>query len=172
MKTCDYCQKPATVTFTKVINGESQEVSLCASCCKLHGNLFDFPFIEEEKTSAHLPVASFNLPGLKHLGKEEDKGQCPHCGMGIEWMKKTGKMGCSHCYTRFKTILESSLVSMHHGQEHCGHVPPFFREKKRLLEQQTSLRKAMEKAVKEEDYEKALELRNALKHLGAQVEGL
>ncbi len=40
---CQECkQRPATMHFTKIINGEKTEFHLCEQCAKEHGHMFTF----------------------------------------------------------------------------------------------------------------------------------
>jgi protein arginine kinase activator len=57
---------------------------------------------------------------------------------------------------------------MHAGINHLGKIPSRSVERKTVVESEDALRKALQKAVEEENYEKAAELRDRLKKLQAQ----
>jgi len=59
------------------------------------------------------------------------------------------------------------LDGMHAGINHLGKIPSRSVEKKSVVENEEMLRQALHKAVEEENYEKAAELRDRLKKLQA-----
>jgi len=93
---------------------------------------------------------------------------CESCGTTHQDFKKGGRLGCEACYHVFRPVLEPLLDGMHAGINHLGKVPTRSVGKKKVVENEDALRKALQKAVEEENYEKAAELRDRLKKLQAQ----
>ncbi|MGA1100542.1 MAG: UvrB/UvrC motif-containing protein [Opitutales bacterium] len=93
---------------------------------------------------------------------------CESCGTTHQDFKKGGRLGCEACYHVFRPVLEPLLDGMHAGINHLGKIPSRSVERKTVLESEDALRKALQKAVEEENYEKAAELRDRLKKLQAQ----
>jgi len=93
---------------------------------------------------------------------------CESCGTTHQDFKKGGRLGCEACYHVFRPVLEPLLDGMHAGISHLGKIPSRSVEKKTAVENEDALRKALQKAVEEENYEKAAELRDRLKKLQAQ----
>ena len=90
---------------------------------------------------------------------------CESCGTTHQEFKKGGRLGCEACYHVFRPVLEPLLDGMHAGIKHFGKVPARSVHKKVTLENEESLQKELRKAVEEENYEKAAELRDRLKKL-------
>ena len=75
------------------------------------------------------------------------------------------RLGCGGCYETFGEGLASLLKGMHKGTAHIGKVPTRLL---RTLERETqlkSLQKDLRKAVAEEDYESAAEIRDRIRHM-------
>jgi protein arginine kinase activator len=138
-----------------------QKVNLCKSCAEERGVM--------DPTSFALADLLFGL------GQEEDFPQdgggegpateCPRCGLTTEQLKKSGRVGCSHCYKVFSEGLLSIIKAMHKGVSHEGKAPAHLAERRALGERRRSLREQMESAVREERYEDAAKLRDALAKL-------
>jgi protein arginine kinase activator len=158
---CDVCKKnQASVFFTQVVGGKIQKVNLCEACSKENG--VDDPF-------------GFSLGNkLKGLGAAQDMErsgetqQCPVCGFSQADFKKTGRLGCAACYQTFGEALQSLLKGMHKGTAHVGKVP--FRMQRSLEREQAlkDLHSHLRKAVAEEDYESAAQIRDQIR--GFEVE--
>ena len=65
-------------------------------------------------------------------------------------------------------MLEPLLDGMHAGIKHFGKVPTRSVHKKSTQDNEEILQKELKKAVEEENYEKAAELRDRLKKLRSQ----
>jgi protein arginine kinase activator len=93
---------------------------------------------------------------------------CESCGTTHQEFKKGGRLGCEACYHVFRPVLEPLLDGMHAGIKHLGKVPSRSVKKKSAEENEGILQKELKKAVEEENYEKAAELRDRLKKLQAR----
>ena len=91
--------------------------------------------------------------------------ECPTCGFTQADFKKTGRLGCSTCYTVFAEPLEGMLKQMHKGTQHVGKVPKALRAKLDITKQRDSLAEQLQKAIETENYEEAARLRDQLKEL-------
>jgi protein arginine kinase activator len=117
------------------------------------------------------------LPGLGAAQEIEQASaggeiRCPHCGFTQADFKKAGRLGCSECYKVFAEGLESLLKTMHKGTRHVGKVPQAYRQTQDLQDKLKSLQKKLEKAISNEDFETAANLRDELKALRAQMNEL
>lgn len=89
---------------------------------------------------------------------------CPNCGMTLGRFAKTPLLGCPHDYTEFQAELLPLIEQNHNGQSHhCGKVPTRVGEHDRNEIQRNTLRRELEQAVKNEDYEAAAKLRDQIK---------
>ena len=91
--------------------------------------------------------------------------ECSTCGFTQVDFKKTGRLGCSTCYTVFSEPLEGMLKQMHKGTQHIGKVPKALRAQLDISKQQDQLNEQLQKAIEMENYEEAARLRDHLKEL-------
>ena len=156
---CDVCKKqPATVFLTQIVDGKMQKVNLCEPCSKEKG--------VTDPTGFALADLLLGLGAAQEIEKSGPPGQrCPACSFSQTDFKKTGRLGCSVCYDTFAEGLESLLKAMHKGTAHVGKVPARLL---RTIERETKakeLQNSLDRAVAEEDYESAAQLRDQLREL-------
>ncbi|MEY2599149.1 MAG: hypothetical protein RLZZ244_2891 [Verrucomicrobiota bacterium] len=156
---CDVCKTAkASVFLTQIVEGKMQKVNLCEACSQERG-------VGDPTAFALADL----LQGLGAAQEVERAGgealRCGACGFTQAEFKKTGRLGCSECYSVFSEGLESLLRGMHKGLEHRGKVPE---RQARRLEQERELRGLHEKlreAVGKELYEEAALLRDQIRQL-------
>ena len=93
---------------------------------------------------------------------------CEVCGHSLADFKKTGRLGCSHCYQVFEDQMDPMLRSMHKGIKHTGKTPKNFKD--RAFGTNWPNWKRPRQAVEEERYEDAAVLRDSIKQLTASPE--
>lgn len=160
---CQNCQKrPANVHFTKVTNDSKVELYLCEQCAAEKG---------KAGFGAPMGMGSFfsGLMGLNgvvpYSAGVEKPVVCERCGMSYEEFKKTGKMGCSHCYCVFGEKMNPVLKRLHGSTNHTGRVPSRLSNSVKVSKEIDHLKMLLNKAVQEEAYEKAAELRDRIRSL-------
>ncbi len=83
-------------------------------------------------------------------------------------MAQAGKFGCPECYSSFKEEILPLIKNVQRGEsEHKGKIPSntiTTKEKIGMLTEQ------MDKAAKEEDYERAAQCRDAIRELETKEE--
>jgi protein arginine kinase activator len=164
---CDICKKNvATVHLTQMVEGKTKKVDLCEACSKEKG--------VDDPTGFSLADLLLGLGAAQEIEQAGAGGEikCPHCGFTQADFKKAGRLGCSECYKVFAEGLESLLKTMHKGTRHVGKVPQVFRQSQDLQDKLKSLQKKLEKAIANEDFETAANLRDELKALRAQMNEL
>lgn len=152
---CEHCHKnEAVVHLTQVINDSVKKIHLCEECAAKTG------------VDVHGPVALADL--LLGLSKGGEDTACPKCHMRRSDFKKTGRLGCAECYETFKEELLPLLKSMHRGTHHVGKTPKGVA----LIgsDDLTELEKQLQKAVAEEKYELAAQLRDRIRECRARQE--
>jgi protein arginine kinase activator len=154
---CHHCDNQATVHLTQIINGQMHKMDLCESCAQEKG----------VTNPDNLSIGSL-LDDQPKFDSSTASLTCESCGTTHQDFKKGGRLGCEACYHVFRPVLEPLLDGMHAGINHLGKVPTRSVGKKKVVENEDALRKALQKAVEEENYEKAAELRDRLKKLQAQ----
>jgi protein arginine kinase activator len=130
-----------------------QRVDLCEECAKQKG--------------VNDP-AGFSLADLLlGLGASQEIEQAAG-GTELKCLK-SGRLGCADCYTTFAEGLASLLKSMHKGTKHLGKVPQALQQSRDQSEKLKGLRKKLDKAVAEEDFEQAARLRDEIKQASGKA---
>ncbi|MBE2205028.1 MAG: UvrB/UvrC motif-containing protein [Chthoniobacterales bacterium] len=159
---CDVCQsKEATVFLTQIVEGKMQKVNLCESCSKEKG--------VNDPTGFALADLLMGLGAAQEIDKNPGSKKCPVCGFTHADFKKTGRLGCSTCYKVFAEGLSGMLKNMHKGTSHTGKSPKKFHEIREHAERMKSLQDRLNKAVAEEEYEQAAELRDQIRRIEAGI---
>ncbi len=170
------CQKcnhnNATVHFEQNINGKITELDLCEDCAKemnIGFNMDIFPdpvslisnFWGESDSLFHAPHSSIG----EHL--------CPTCHSGLSSLIGSSFLGCTDCYDEFDSFVENNLRKYQRGIRHIGKRPGSLgntaskpENRQTPVSEADKLRAELKKAVEEENYEKAAELRDKIKELG------
>ena len=159
---CDVCKsKEATVFLTQIVEGKMQKVNLCEGCSKEKG--------VNDPTGFALADLLLGLGAAQEIEKNPAGIRCPVCGFSQADFKKTGRLGCSACYDSFAEGLSGMLKNMHRGSIHTGKVPAKLAVARRIAQEMTGLQSALEKAVKEEQFEEAATLRDKIRNLEAET---
>lgn len=160
--TCDVCKtNEATVFLTQIVDGKMQKVNLCDSCSKAKG--------VDDPTGFALADLLLGLGAAQEIEKGSGSEKCPVCGFSQADFKKTGRLGCAHCYDTFGDGLSSLLKAMHKGTSHVGKLPARLAAVMQLDAQMKSLQRELERAVAEENYESAAELRDKIKNIESEM---
>lgn len=138
-----------------------QKVNLCDACSKEKG--------VQDPTGFALADLLLGIGAAEEIEKGAPTQKCPVCGYTQADFKKTGRLGCSTCYTTFAEGLNTLLKAMHKGTEHVGKLPQRAHRTMELNDRMRTLTESLEKAVAEENYETAASLRDQIKHLENQL---
>lgn len=164
---CHYCDNPATVHLTDIINKKKREVHLCEACARKHH------LIPEPQQDLNIPALLQFLLGQagKALkgGADPNNLTCPHCGIKYAQFRAHGRLGCPEDYEVFRAALEPLLERVHRKTRHAGKVPGRLRAARREAELR-ELRDRLHEAVREERYEDAARLRDRIRALGSADE--
>jgi protein arginine kinase activator len=162
---CQNCGKNDAVTHIKqIINGEMDEVHLCRDCARHLGyddifSGFDFDF------GGFFGSLLGDMISPRLIGETE---RCEKCGCSFNDILRSGKAGCSECYTKFYDKLIPSIKRIHGQASHTGKVGSgaVRREKTESAgEKIEQLRAEMNQAVSVQNFEKAALLRDEIKAL-------
>src|SRR5476651_1426888 len=162
---CDVCKSnEASVFLTQIVDGKMQKVNLCDSCSKAKG--------VDDPTGFALADLLLGLGAAQEIERAGGgtAQRCPGCGFSQADFKKTGRLGCAQCYETFGEGLSSLLKAMHKGTHHTGKVPARIA---RHLERENALKtlqRDLQKAVADENYETAAQIRDQLRTLETAVE--
>ena len=163
MQCCVCKEREAKVHLTQIVGDKMQKVDLCEECAKQKG--------VNDPAGFSLADLLLGLGASQEMEQAAGSGdlKCPHCGFTQADFKKAGRLGCSECYVTFAEGLEGLLKSMHKGTKHVGKVPQVFRQTQDLADKLKSLKKKLEKAIANEDFETAATLRDEVKALRTQM---
>jgi protein arginine kinase activator len=161
---CDICKhNQATVHLTEIVDDEMSELHLCESCANEKG----------AQMESHFGLAEL-LAGLADFGGQSTETDtptaadaCTQCGMTYADFKKSGRLGCSACYTVFRQSLAGLLRRIHGSVSHVGKVPRHAEGVQRKIgsTQMQQLRHQLEEAINAEQFEQAAVLRDQLRTL-------
>ncbi|MEI6351030.1 MAG: UvrB/UvrC motif-containing protein [Verrucomicrobiota bacterium] len=159
---CDVCKtNQATVFLTQIVDGKMQKINLCESCSKEKG--------VTDPTGFALADLLLGLGAAQEIEKGGSVQRCPACGFTQADFKKTGRLGCGACYDTFAEGLSGLLKAMHKGTSHVGKIPSRLMRSIELGARRKQLQRDLDKAVVDENYETAAELRDQLKQLEHQL---
>lgn len=181
---CERCKKnEATVFYRESVNGKERSLSLCGECAEkarkkgelddgflksgfMSGGFFDDPFSGADKLFGSL----FGLKELPSHTAEKVK-KCSLCGATFSDLVNEGKAGCPECYRTFAEELSPTIGRIHGTTSHVGGAPSKFKKVREEKEKIHSLEAELKAAVKEENFERAAQLRDELRELRAGKEG-
>ncbi len=147
---CSRCGvNPAKQYTIRTADGERTEW-LCSAC------------YQRRKKDAHgFPTA---FPGKAGGAGGQS---CPVCGTTLDDFRKTGLLGCAHCYAAFRKELLPSIRKLQGKLQHEGKTPDAqseerYARKRELVDEQERLKTAFERAVREKDYSAAESIKERL----------
>ncbi len=89
------------------------------------------------------------------------------CAATLRDFRATGRLGCARCYTSFEASLRDLLRRVHGGHKHVGKIyqPPASQTEGGATTVLSELRDRLRRAVENEQFELAAELRDRIKVL-------
>lgn len=165
---CERCKmNDATVFYREIINGTERSYALCEDCAKKENIGTDFSMPSPD--SLFLSLLGIN-PAKSYRHPSVAEKRCDLCGISFRDFARSGKAGCPRCYQTFRDELASSLDELHGGRVHKGRHPKHgAAATPKAVDAPKSeadlLREEMQKAIAEENFEKAAQLRDQIKKL-------
>lgn len=159
---CDVCgERDAVVKITQVGEQGKTLVQLCDKCAAERG-------VETTVSLSKNPLGEF----LSDLHKETspssiDSVSCSFCSATLRDFRATGRLGCARCYTAFEPSLRDLLRRVHGSSRHLGRR--YESPEIDMSEEQTllhELRERLRRAIEQEQFELAAELRDRIKVMG------
>ena len=165
---CQRCEKPATFHITELAGDElPDELHLCEE----HARLYLTPTEEPEEAIASLAGSLAQQLKIGQTAEDLarlDQQACPICGITFYEFRHVGRLGCPHDYVCFEEELEPLIVNIHGATEHTGKQP---KSGKGCTDNRTELirlRREMQNAIDQEDYEQASQLRDQIHKISDQ----
>ncbi|RLQ91792.1 UvrB/UvrC motif-containing protein [Falsibacillus albus] len=167
---CQECnERPASLHFTKVINGEKTEFHLCEKCAQDKGESFLFGGSSGFSIN-NLLAGLFNSNNIYQQEKQaiprKEVLRCERCSMTIEQFVNIGRFGCPNCYHAFRHQLDPILKRFHSGNvAHQGKVPKRMGGSIHTKKKISQLKDEMRSFIDTEEFEKAAEIRDHIRSL-------
>ena len=149
---CMFCDNPATMHQTVIVNKKKREMRLCERCARERGLIPEPPGPQIDLK------AILNLMMVPTQPRSAETA-CPACGTSYAAFKAAGRFGCAHDYEAFRPALEGLFEKVHRATEHRGKMPAAARRAAGLAD----LRERMRAAAASEDYEEAARLRDLIR---------
>jgi protein arginine kinase activator len=159
---CQFCDNPATVHLTSIINKTKREVHLCENCAQKHN--LSSPVQQELNVNALLQFLTGQTPAGTVEQNQNDL-ICPNCGIKYAQFRAVGRLGCPQDYEVFRDSLEPLLQRIHRSTRHPGKTPGRQRNRAQGMRRQALLDE-LQGAVREERYEEAARLRDQIRSMG------
>lgn len=163
---CEDCgNKQSTFHMTEIRNGKSKEIHLCEDCAS-----------KNEEVNSSFTIQNL-LAGLLDIPNEQEFEidyiediSCVSCETTYEEFKRSGRFGCSKCYDSFREKLEPLLKKIHGHDTHTGKIPKRTGGMIKVKKDINLLKKKLQLAVNNEEFENAADIRDEIKKLQDEVE--
>lgn len=160
--TCQRCHKArATVHITDTAP-QKREWHLCEECAEKEGVI-----IKQHPQTSNAILHEFikqksGAPQIEDLA-------CPKCGTTFREFQSRGLLGCPHDYDAFRSVLVPLLERAHGGgTHHVGKVPSTADATLRRHTGLMRLRRELQEALDQENYERAARVRDQIRTLEVQ----
>jgi protein arginine kinase activator len=173
---CQECQqRPATLHFTKIVNGEKSEIHICDHCAKEKGELSMF----SDGAGFSFNNLLAGLLNFEHQPFKKDSSaftpteviQCDRCKLTFQQFAKVGRFGCSNCYKAFQHQLDPVLRRLHSGNTvHTGKIPKRIGGSIHVKKQIDLLRTELKELIINEEFENAARLRDRIRELETSLQ--
>lgn len=175
---CQECQEhPATLHFTKIVNGEKIEYHICETCAKEKGEHIpgSSSYSIHQLLSGLLDIEP-SLKDVKQTAAESHKKSqesltCPGCGLTYSQFAEMGRFGCARCYEAFDSKLDPIFRRIHGGNDtHSGKIPRRGGQDLHVHREIEQLRVQLKEQIEAEEFEQAAETRDQIRSLQEQLE--
>ncbi|WP_027415297.1 UvrB/UvrC motif-containing protein [Aneurinibacillus terranovensis] len=168
---CQECHKrPATLHFTKIINGEKTESHLCEVCAQEKGEMFPGAM---NNFSIHNLLSGLMLNNHEPTSpvevKEQNPLHCDTCGLTYSQFSKSGRFGCSNCYRAFEEKLDPLFRRIHGNTRHSGKVPERSGGSIKLKKELEDLKRNLQRCIEHEKFEEAATIRDRIRELEQKI---
>lgn len=170
---CDSCGKEnANIHMTSIVNGVKEEHYYCQQCANqndqgngsMFSSMFDDSFFNNQ-FFANVMYPQSALGNSKAIA-------CPQCGMTISSFNHQGRLGCDRCYEAFHTQVMPLIKRIHGSTSYEGRIPQRGAADFKVEQTIKQLRNELIQAVKQEQFERAAQIRDEIKSLEQSKESI
>ncbi|MCC8073321.1 MAG: UvrB/UvrC motif-containing protein [Clostridiales bacterium] len=169
---CQHCNKNEATTYVKKnINGQKEEMHLCSECAKELGVMDEFKMPTIGEMFGDTFLGNFLGAGVAAMNSLAGVDRCQTCGASFNDIVKSGRLGCSDCYSKFEDKLDPSIRKIHGKTKHVGKYVSYTEEEEPKKAEKTkeseldSLKAQLKDAVKEQRFEDAAVIRDKINSL-------
>jgi protein arginine kinase activator len=167
---CQECdERQATLHFTKIVNGEKTEFHICETCAKEKGEVL--PGMDNTFSIHNLlsGLLNFDTPNVSPTYSQTLR--CKRCGLTYAQFSRSGRFGCSECYTSFGERLEPLFRRVHSGNiSHHGKIPRRSGKVIQMKRELNEMKKKLQQSVALEEFEAAADLRDKIRKLEGNLD--
>lgn len=166
---CQECkERPATLHYSKIVNGEKTDIHLCENCANDSNNKYIFSQIGGFSVNDLLAGLFKGNTGIYEMKKnkvhQDQKQECPRCKMTFHQFTKIGRLGCSTCYETFMDQMKPIVKRIHSGNvSHTGKLPQKINGSISLKRMLNDLKVQMQSLIEREDFEQAIKIRDEIR---------
>jgi len=151
MKKCDDCEiNQATVHLTHIMQNQTHVFHLCEECASKRGIMLGDDTDEEDDIAAAVSEAL------------EEEIACPKCRLKLSEFRAGGFLGCEKCYGAFEDRINKILFQVHGCCRHEGKRYGAVKARENCGGNIDKLRSDLDAAIKNEQFEQAAALRDAI----------
>lgn len=110
-----------------------------------------------------------DMLNLEMAQQDFTEKSCPHCGMTMGMFERLGRFGCSRCYDTFAPEIARLVKRLQGSAQYAGRVPERTSGDLKVKRQITLLRHNLEQAVRDEQFEEAVVLRDKIRALEQEL---
>jgi protein arginine kinase activator len=169
---CQECGKrPATLHFTKIVNGEKNEFHICEMCAREKGELIPGTSNGFSIHNLLSGLLDFEPSSANSLSTKPQTIRCENCGLTYSQFSKLGRFGCGSCYKSFSERLDPLFKRVHGNTVHVGKVPKrtggLIKHKREI----DRLKKEMMNRIEHEEFEQAAKIRDQIREIEKKIAG-
>lgn len=143
---------PAEIRLTQIADKKSESSYLCTACARKRG----------------IHVAE-DIPDTQAaLFESAENQECPGCLTTLSDFRGNGRLGCPDCYRTFDREIELLLKQVHGSSDYHGKKYRSVLTDNAPKSGLSILREALGAAVKNEDFERAAALRDAIDNFNSK----
>lgn len=165
---CQICKEnQATIHLTQQKSDRVVKIHVCRRCAEEKG----FDYLEKSNFALGNIISGIFGESADAVRIKKEDHVCAVCGTSHDDFRDVAKLGCSECYEFFKPHVISVLRNLHVKTQHFGKYPKSRGTRAETARRVTLLKEELERAVAEECYERAAEIRDELRELEGKQAG-